>query len=88
MCVAELVAYSTECLPKICEKEKMITSDYISDNNAFDEKVFIGDMGATSLSYRVGIDGKQYFMKQLRSEFFPNKSNRDLFYKEYELGKK
>ena len=66
----------------------MITSDYISDNNAFDEKVFIGDMGATSLSYRVGIDGKQYFMKQLRSEFFPNKSNRDLFYKEYELGKK
>ena len=66
----------------------MITSDYISNNNAFDEKVFIGDVGVTSLSYRVSIDGRQYFMKQLRSELFPNQGNRALFHKEYELGKK
>lgn len=66
----------------------MITSDYISNDNAFDEKVLIGDVGVTSLSYRVSIDGRQYFMKQLRSELFPNQSNRALFYKEYELGQK
>ena len=66
----------------------MITSDYTSNDNTFDEKVLISDGGVTSLSYRVCKEGKLYFMKQLRPELFPNYSNRALLYKEFELGQK
>ena len=66
----------------------MITSDYTSNDNTFDEKVLISDGGVTSLSYRVCKEGKFYFMKQLRPELFPNYSNRTLLYKEFELGQK
>lgn len=65
----------------------MVSSDFTSNENFFDEKVLIGDSGATSLSYRVCQEGKLYFMKQLRPELFPNLSNRALFHKEYTLGK-
>lgn len=65
----------------------MVSSDFTSNENFFDEKVLIGDSGATSLSYRVCQEGKLYFMKQLRPELFPNLSNRVLFHKEYTLGK-
>ncbi len=65
----------------------MIASEYIN-NKTFEKKELIADSGTTSLSYRVCLDGKLYFMKQLRPELFHNLSNRELFHKEYQLGKK
>lgn len=65
----------------------MHSSDFINTNNIFDEKEQLGNNGVTSLSYRVCRKGKQYFMKQLRPELFPNLSNRIIFYKEYAHGK-
>lgn len=65
----------------------MLTSGFIHDDNIFGNKVPAGNGGATSLSYKVRIDGKQYFMKQLRPELQDELRNRTLFYKEYEIGK-
>ena len=62
------------------------SSDFICNENTFEEKIFIGDSGATSLSYRVCRDGRLYFMKQLRPELFPNHNNRVLLQKEFALG--
>ena len=64
----------------------MLTSGFIHDDNIFDNKAPTGNGGATSLSYKVRIDGKQYFMKQLRPELQDELRNRTLFYKEYEIG--
>ena len=63
----------------------MLTSGFIHDD-VFDNKVPTSNGGATSLSYKVRIDGKQYFMKQLRPELQNELRNRTLFYKEYEIG--
>ena len=65
----------------------MASSDFTCNENTFEEKVPVGDDGATSLSYRVCRDGRLYFMKQLRPELFPNHSNRVLLQKEFALGK-
>ena len=65
----------------------MASSDFTCNENTFEEKVPVGDDGATSLSYRVCRDGRLYFMKQLRPELFPNHSNRVLLQKEFTLGK-
>jgi hypothetical protein len=45
-------------------------------------------VGATSLSYVARIDGKQYFMKQLRPEYASELRYRSMFYKEYETGRR
>ena len=65
----------------------MVSSDFTCNDNTFEERVPVGDDGATSLSYRVCRDGRLYFMKQLRPELFPNHSNRVLLQKEFALGK-
>ena len=65
----------------------MASSDFTCNENTFEERVPVGDDGATSLSYRVCRDGRLYFMKQLRPELFPNHSNRVLLQKEFALGK-
>ena len=64
----------------------MLTSEFIYDDNIFDNKTPSGNGGTTSLSYKVRIDGKQYFMKQLRPEFQDELRYRTLFYKEYDIG--
>ena len=63
------------------------SSDFTYNDNTFEERVLIGDNGATSLSYRVCHDGRVYFMKQLRPELLPNHGNRVLLQKEFALGK-
>ena len=63
------------------------SSDFICNENTFDEKVPVGNNGATSLSYRVCRNGRLYFMKQLRPELFSNNNNRVLLQKEFALGK-
>lgn len=65
----------------------MASSDFTCNENTFEERVPVGDDGATSLSYRVCRDGRLYFMKLLRPELFPNHSNRVLLQKEFALGK-
>ena len=64
----------------------MLTSGFITNDNIIDEKVPIGNGGATSLSYKVRIDGKQYFMKRLRPELQEEQRCRSLFHKEFEIG--
>ena len=44
--------------------------------------------GATSIAYKTNIDGQVCFMKKLRPELRNDKRCRDLFYKEYNTGKK
>ena len=56
------------------------------DNIEFQEPA--GSIGATSLSYVVRIEGKQYFMKQLRPEYASELRYRAAFYKEYETGRR
>lgn len=43
--------------------------------------------GATSLAYRVRIEGKEYFMKRLRPEFKSDWRYRSAYQKEYEVGR-
>ena len=50
------------------------------DNIEFQEPA--GYIGATSLSYVVRVEGKQYFMKQLRPEYASELRYRAAFYKE------
>ena len=64
----------------------MLTSGFIYNDNIFDNKVPVGNGGATSLSYKVRIDGKQYFMKRLRPELQEEQRCRTLFHKEFEIG--
>lgn len=63
------------------------SSDFISkDNNADIEMLDL--CGKTSLTYKIRIDGRLCFMKKLRPELSKKKSYRELFYKEYNTGKK
>lgn len=64
----------------------MQTSEFIYSDNIFDNIIPTGNGGATSLSYKVCIDNKQYFMKRLRPELQKNQRCRSLFYKEFEIG--
>lgn len=64
----------------------MLTSGFIYNDNIFDNKIPVGNGGATSLSYKVRIDGKQYFMKRLRPELQEEQRCRTLFHKEFEIG--
>ena len=64
----------------------MLTSGFIYNDNIIDDKEPVGNGGATSLSYKVRIDGKQYFMKRLRPELHDDRRCRTLFHKEFEIG--
>lgn len=64
----------------------MLTSDFTYNDNVFDNKVPVGNGGSTSLSYKVRIDDRQYFMKMLRPELQGDLRSRTLFYKEFEIG--
>ena len=44
--------------------------------------------GATSLAYKVRIEGKEYFMKQLRPELRGDWRYRSVYQKEYEVGRR
>lgn len=47
----------------------------------------LGARGATSLAYRVRMDGRDYFMKQLRPELKSDWRYRAAYHKEYEVGR-
>lgn len=64
----------------------MLTSEFIQDNNFHNSKELLQTTGRTSLSYKVCIDGKQYFMKRLHPELNDDPRSRLLFHKEFELG--
>lgn len=63
-----------------------LTSEFIYDNNPLDDKELLRSSGATSLSYKVRIEGRQYFMKLLRPELYADLRNRVIFHKEFEIG--
>ena len=62
-------------------------SDFVDDSSGLEKIDLLDTHGATSLSYLVRIDGKQYFMKQLRPEYTCELRYRSAFYKEYETGR-
>lgn len=63
-------------------------SRFIAEDSPFDSIKQLRTKGATSLSYHVCIDGKEYFMKQLRPELNSDWRHRLAFHKEYEVGSK
>ena len=46
-----------------------------------------GNHGATSFTYKVRVNGRTYFKKQLRPELQHQKRYRELFFKEYKTAK-
>lgn len=65
----------------------MQTSGFISDKEESDKIETLGIHGATSETFKRRIDGRLYFVKQLRSEYRGDKRYREAFHKEYEVGK-
>jgi len=65
----------------------MQTSDFISDKEESDKIETLGIRGATSETFKRRIDGRLYFVKQLRPEYSGDKRYREAFRKEYEVGK-
>ena len=64
----------------------MPTSSFATDDIQLELKQPLGHGGQTSLSYKVRIRGKEYFMKQLRPEQKSDHRYRALFQKEFEVG--
>lgn len=64
----------------------MRTSGFINEDK-FDKIEIISTSSSTALTYKLRIDGKNYFMKMLRPEHQSDKRYRDAFYKEFEAGK-
>ena len=64
------------------------SSNLLSENNPFEQIETLESRGTTSLTYRVMIKGKSYFMKQLRPEFNNDWRYRAAFHKEFEVGSK
>ena len=65
----------------------MQTSGFISDKEESDKIETLGIRGATSETFKQRIDGRLYFVKQLRPEYRSDKRYREAFRKEYEVGK-
>ena len=63
------------------------SSDFIFKGKTADIEM-LDLFGATSIAYRTNIDGQVCFMKKLRPELRNDKRCRDLFYKEYNTGKR
>lgn len=64
-----------------CENSDFIYINKVSDIELLD------DSGSTSVAYKICIDGRYYFMKQLRTELQHDKRYRDAFIKEYHTGR-
>ncbi len=74
----------------------MDSSDFITPSNRYTS--YDGEFetitpltkqnGTTALAYAVRMNGKQFFMKQLKPEYMRQHSYRTLFFKEYELGRR
>ena len=64
----------------------MLTSEFINEDLPFDSIESLSTNGATSIAYKVYIDNRLYFMKQLRPEYQSVLRYRTIFHKEYELG--
>lgn len=65
----------------------MQTSDFIFDKEESDKIETLGIRGATSETFKRRVDGRLYFVKQLRPEYSADKRYREAFRKEYEVGK-
>ncbi len=65
----------------------METSDFFEDDINFEKAELINTFGSTSQTYKVRIKGKVYFMKQLRPERAKEERNKQMFIKEFEIGK-
>ncbi len=65
----------------------MQTSGFINSNLSDDKIEFLGITGATSNTFKRRIDGRLYFMKQLRREYACDSRYREAFFKEFEAGK-
>lgn len=63
------------------------TKSYAIGNMSAEEIIPLGAKGATSYSYRVRIDGREHFMKQLRPELKDDWRYRSAYQKEYEVGR-
>ena len=62
------------------------SSDFIIKDKPADAEM-LEQYGATSIAYKMCINGKMYFMKRLRPELCRDSRYRDLFYKEFNTGK-
>ena len=61
-------------------------SDFIYIDNVSDIEL-LDDSGSTSIAYKICIEGRFYFMKQLRPELQHDKRYRDAFIKEFHTGR-
>lgn len=66
----------------------MRTSGFTNDGLLEDKIEILDISGATSRTFKRRIDGRLYFMKQLRPEYNGDSRYRDAFFKEFEAGKK
>lgn len=66
-------------------EDNITNSDFLYIDNVSDIEL-LDDSGSTSLAYKLCIDGRSYFMKQLRPERQNEKRYRDAFIKEYHTG--
>ena len=64
----------------------MEISKFLDDNTYFDKAELV-HTGACTRMYKLRIDGRLYFMKQLREEYAADPRCRSMFFKEYEAGK-
>ena len=70
----------------LIRNSKALTSGII-ESEGFDRVEPMPFGGATSLAYRVRIEGKEYFMKRLRPELKSDWRYRSAYQKEYEVGR-
>lgn len=62
------------------------TNSYFIHIDNVSEIELLDDSGSTSIAYKICIDGRFYFMKQLRPELQHDKRYRDAFIKEFHTG--
>ena len=62
-------------------------SGFISPNKIVGDIELLDRCGSTALAYKVRIDGRLLFMKRLRPELRNDNRYRDIFYKEFNIGK-
>lgn len=70
------------------ESSGFMPCSHSNPDNGFEKITPIDAHGGTSLAYVVRIKSKEFFMKRLKPEFQGIEAYRDLFRKEFDLGKK
>ena len=63
------------------------TSEFINDSIEIDKAELLKNNSSTANTYKLRMNGRLYFMKQLRPEYKNDPRYRALFFKEYENGK-